>query len=166
MLRKLIMLILISVIGMGSANAATLFLPGASGIPDENQPASNGCIVDVVTGTMLIQPYPNQPNNDCLMSYPITLPLGSTITGVEIAYYGIGASGNSIAAYLGENRFKPFLGAIALGGANDFIVSPSFQVLFMNMGQLNVPVANGNIYWVQVATHRILQVDYVSVTYH
>jgi hypothetical protein len=166
MLRKLIVCLSIFSIAIGSANAATILLPGASGIPDENHTSFNGCTVDVPSGKMLIQPYPNLPNNDCFMSYPINLPVGSTIDGVEIAYYdGSGASGRSISAYLGENRLKPFLGTIAVGGANDFTV-PSFQMLYMNMGQLSVPVANGNTYWVQVSTHRITEVAYVAVTYH
>jgi hypothetical protein len=154
-------------IGVGSADAATLFLPGNSGVPDQVQTPDNGCLVDVPTGSMRMAPYPNIPPPwDCLMSYPINLPTGSTIDGVEIAYRDdAGASGRYIAAYLAENRVKPDMGAIAIGGTADYAV-PTGQKLFKNMGPLSVPVMTGDIYWVQVSTHRVTEVDYVAVTYH
>ena len=165
MLRKLFLLASISLIGAGSADAATLFMPGNSGIPTNT--AASQCIVDVPTGTMRMQPGPPFPGPyDCLMSYPINLPTGSTIDGVEIAYRDDGGqSGRSITAYLAENRVKPDMGALAVGGTNDLIV-PKGQKLYMNMGLLSVPVVTGNIYWVQVSTHRISEVDYVAVSYH
>jgi hypothetical protein len=167
MLRKLFLLASMSLIGVGSANAATLFLPGNSGTPDKLYTPANGCVVDVPTGAMRMPAYPNLPGPyDCLMSYPINLPTGSTIDGVEIAYRDdSGASGRYITAYLAENRVKPDMGAIAVGGAGDFIV-PTQQKVFMNMGSLSVPVVTGDIYWVQVSTHRVTEVDYVAVTYH
>ena len=124
-------------------------------------------MVDVPTGAMRMAIYPVTPGPyDCKMSYPIALPTGSTIDGVEIAYRDDGgASGRSITAYLAENRVKPDMGALAVGGANDLIV-PSLQKLYMNMGPLSIPVVTGDIYWVQVETHRITEVDYVAVTYH
>jgi len=164
-MRKLFLLVSMSLIGVGSADAATLFMPGNSGIPAANT-ATSECIVDVPTGTMRIRPFPTAPPWDCLMSYPIALPTGSTIDGVEIAYRDdSGASGRSITAYLAENRVKPDMGAIAVGGANDFIV-PKLQKLYMNMGPLSIPVVTGDIYWVQVSTHLITEVDYVAVSYH
>lgn len=166
MLRKLFLLVSISLIGVGSADAATLFMPGNSGIPAANT-ATSKCIVDVPTGTMRMPPYPAVPGPyDCLMSYPINLPTGLTIDGVEIAYRDDAiAFDRSITAYLAENRIKPDMGAIAVGGANDFIVLP-LQKNYMNMGPLGVPVVTGNIYWVQVSTHRVTEVDYVAVSYH
>ncbi|HEV7489188.1 MAG TPA: hypothetical protein VGO25_00180 [Rhodanobacteraceae bacterium] len=167
MLRKLFLLVSISVIGVGSADAATLFLPGNSGIPDKVQTPANGCLVDVPTGAMRMAPYPFLPApNDCLMSYSIDLPIGSTIDGVEVAYRDdSGAPGRYITAYLAENRIKPDMGAIAVAGANDFTV-PTLQKDFMNMGPLSIPVVTGDIYWVQVSTHRVTEVDYVAVSYH
>ena len=100
------------------------------------------------------------------MSFPINLPVGSTIDGVEIAYRDdSGAQQHSIAAYLAVNRIKPFMGAIAVGGTSDRNPA-SFTVSYKNMGVLSVPVQNGSTYWVQVSTHRITEFDYVAVTYH
>ena len=175
MLRKLAIFASISLTCIGSASATTLFIPGASGVSDKAHEQSlpskqNGCIVDVPAGRMIIAPYaaalPPPHNNDCLASYPVNLPAGSTIDGVEIAYRDdSGASGRSITTYLAVNRLKPYMGPVAVAGANDFNV-PSLQQLYMNMGALSVPMVNGDIFWVQVSTHRITEVDYVAVTYH
>jgi hypothetical protein len=175
MVRKFILLISTSLIGFSFANASTLFLPGASGIPDKHNETSlsggkNGCIVNVPTGAMLIAPYsaafPPPYLNDCLMSFPVNLPAGSTIDGVEIAYRDdSGAPQKSVTAYLASNRIKPSMGAVALAGANDDVV-PTFSELYKNMGSLSVPVQNGDIYWIQVSTHRITEFNYVAVTYH
>lgn len=167
MLRKLSLLVAVSLIGISSANAATLFLPGNSGIPDAFF-GGNGCIPEASSGTMRIFPPPGSVNNDCLMSYSINLPTGSTIDGVEIAYRDdSNGAGRNIAAYLAKHVINPFdTYSVAVAGANDFIVSPESQSLFMNMGSLSVPVGTGAIYWVQVSTHRITQVQYVSVKYH
>ena len=175
MLRKLLLLASIPLIGIGSAGASTLFLPGASGIPDklnENTLPTqiNGCLVDASTGKMIIGPdvagLPPPHNADCVMAFPINLPAGSTIDGVEISYrddYGVAI--RSMTAYLAVNRLKPYMGPLAVGGVNDSVV-PSNQQLYANMGSLNVPVVNGDIFWVKVQTHHISEVAYVAVTYH
>ena len=43
---------------------------------------------------------------------------------------------------------------------------PQFAELYKNMGSLSVPVQSGDIYWIQVSTHRITEFNYVAVTYH
>ncbi len=119
---------------------------------------------------MLVAPYSNAlppPHyNDCFMTFPISLPVGATIDGVEVAYRDTsGASGRSMIAFLASNRIKPSMGALPLGVASDSAV-PSFQEDFANMGALSVPVITGDIFWVQVSTHRVTEIDYVAVTYH
>lgn len=101
------------------------------------------------------------------MSFPINLPVGTTIDGVEIAYRSDAGSpaARSIVAYLGSNRMKPYMGPLALGGTSDVSV-PTHQPLYKNMGPLSVPVLSGDIFWVQVITQNVTEVDYVSVTYH
>lgn len=169
-LRKLIALVSMGLISLGSANAATLFMPGNSGIPDKNNEGSlaggkNLCVVDVPSGRMLAGTEP-LPYTQCLMSFPINLPVGTTIDGVEIAYRSdSGAFSRSITAYLASNRMKPYMGPLALGGVNDLTVSTG-QPLYKNMGVLAVPVFSGDIFWVQVQTKNVTEVDYVSVSYH
>jgi hypothetical protein len=175
MLRKPLLLVLPFLIGTASVSASTLFLSGASGIPDMKNESSlpsqhNGCLPDASTGSMYVVPYtanvPPPHNNDCLMSYAINLPVGSTIDGVEIAYRDdSGSIGKSIVAYLGVNRIKPYLGPIAVGGTSDSGFG-SWQQQTANMGSLSLPIEARNIYWVQVHTHFLTEVDYVAVTYH
>lgn len=173
MLRKLAMLASLSLVGFGSANAATLFMPAASGIPDQEQVnqlagKQNGCIVDIAHGRMEVQAYPVLPYNDCFMSFPISLPVGTTIDSVEVSYRddSISAPGKSVTASLLSYGVKPFTGQHLLGIASDNIVWPSFQQLFASTGTLSVPISNGTTYWVQVSSHRITEIDYVAVTYH
>jgi hypothetical protein len=172
MLRKLAILASMSLVGLGSANAATLFMPAVSGIPDKLHANSlagneNGCIADIPAGRMAVQAYPTLPYNDCFMTFPINLPVGTTIDGVEIAYRDdSGANGRSIIAVLASNRVNPYMGTRPLGVASDNSVSPVSQQLFANMGQLSVPMLNGDVFWVQVSSHRVTEIDYVAVTYH
>jgi hypothetical protein len=166
-----VVLAAMSVAGFGSANAATLFIPGVSGIPDQYHEASldggkNQCIKDVPTGRMLAGSSP-APYDQCYVSFPLNLPVGTTIDGVEIAYRSdSGAFSRSIVAYLASNRIKPYMGPLPLGIASDSTVVPTAQQLFMNMGSLNAPVVSGDIFWVQVTTKNVTEVDYVAVTYH
>ena len=174
MLRKFATLIAMCSIGIGSANASTLYIAGAAGTPDKLAEAlpngqANGCLADVPRGAMAILPGPPFPNTNttCLVSYPINLPAGSTIDGVEIAYrddYG-GAMQHSIAAYLGVNRVKPDMGPIAVAGTNNAAVPFNVQS-YSNMGPLSIPMILGDTYWVQVDAHNISRISYVAVTYH
>ena len=167
MLRRLFLLVT-SIVSVSAANAATMFLPGNSGVPDAFYGGGIGCVPEAASGVMRTIPPPGSANNDCLVSYPINLPTGSTIDGVEIAYRDdSNGSGRSIAAYLAKHVINPFdTYPIAVAGTNDLIVSPESQSLFMNMGPLNVAIGAGAIYWVQVSMHRVTQVQYVSVKYH
>ncbi|MET0230088.1 MAG: hypothetical protein ABW186_04060 [Rhodanobacteraceae bacterium] len=175
MLRKLLIVASMSLGGIASASASTLFIPGASGIPDKFNEASlsngsNGCIVDSSTGKMRIAPdvpvFPGPHYPDCLAAFPINLPVGTTIDGVEVSYRDdFGVANRSMTAYLAVNRLKPYMGPLAVGGTSDFVV-PSSQQLYSSMGSLSVPVVNGDIFWVKVQTHHLSEVAYVAVTYH
>ena len=168
MLRKLFSLTTVSLIAMNSVTAATLFIPGVAGIPDQQGNTfvqSTGCITNVPAGSMEIGVI-GFGNPNCVMAYPISLPVGSTIDSVEIEYYNNygGPAQPSIAAYLAENRLKPPLGAIAVGGANAHGPPQGYDYLYMPA--LSVQVVTGYTYWVQVVTSFISEVGYVSVTYH
>ena len=174
MLRKFTTLIAMCLVGIGSANASTLYIPGASGVPDKLAEAlpngnANGCHADVPSGAMAILPGPPFPNTitTCLASYPINLPAGTTIDGVEVAYrddYG-SIKQRSIAAYLGVNRVKPDMGPIAVAGTNNLNVPVGVES-YSNMGSLSIPMLLGDIYWVQVDARNISKISYVAVTYH
>ena len=101
----------------------------------------------------------------CMVSYPINLPVGKVIDNIEIAYdHPTGPPDASITAYLGQNRVKPKLGPIAVGGAS---AQPSgLGQGFLKIQPLNVPIATGSVYWVQLFTQDIGEVNYVAVTYH
>lgn len=175
MIRSFVIAGSVCLASLGSAHAASLFIPAVSGTPDQYSAASlaggaNGCITDIKTGRMLVKPYTNALpppyTNDCFMTFPVNLPVGTTIDGVEIAYRDdAGASGKSIVAVLMSNRLKPYMGPVPLGIASDDVV-PTSQVLYKNMGALGVPILTGDTYWVQVSSHRVTEIDYVSVTYH
>jgi hypothetical protein len=170
-LSMLIALTFLSLAGFASANAATLVIPGVSGVPDQNHDASldggkNLCVTDIPTGRMLAGASP-VPYDQCYMSFPLNLPVGTTIDGVEIAYRSDSSSfSKSINSVLMSNRIKPNMGVLPLGFAGDSVVFPTNQQLFMNMGSLSAPVISGDIFWVQVTTKNVTEVDYVAVTYH
>jgi hypothetical protein len=169
-LHKLVVLVSMALLGVQSANAATLFMPGNSGIPDQSNESSldggkNLCVPEVSSGVMRAAAFPI-PYDQCFMSFPVNLPVGTTIDGVEIAYRSDAGGGiRSMTATLAANRLKPYMGPLPLGIAADSNV-PTGQQVYKNMGLLNVPVISGDIYWVQISTRNVTEIDYVSVTYH
>jgi hypothetical protein len=59
----------------------------------------------------------------------------------------------------------PQLGAIALAGAQN-TAPPVGSQGFLNMQSLNIPIASGSVYWVQVFDEAVHVLNYVAVTYH
>ena len=172
MLRNLLVLATASLMAMNSLNAETLLIPGVSGIPDQqgNKNVSTGCITNVPTGTMVVGILVN-PN--CLASYPISLPVGSTIDTVEVAYHNVynGPQQPSIAAYLAKHSFVPETNAIAVAATNTVFggQSPSLQHLYMpalGMPSLSIPVLPDEIFWVQVTTSYITEICSITLRYH
>ena len=172
MVRNCVLAASICLAGMGSAGAATLYIPGSAGIADQasaySQPGGvNDCIADVPKGAMLMHSANISPYYACLMSFPVSLPVGSTIDNVEVAYRNWNSAipvQPFIAAYLGANRIKPDLGSIAFAG-NNATGGPSGQ-RFLAMSGVNVPIVSGDIYWIQVSTSNITEVSSVSINYH
>lgn len=148
-----------SVAFMSIASAETLYIPGASGVRDQ---ADSICSDPYVSeGEMQIN-----GQIQCLVTYPIDLPAGKIIDSVEVAYDDpANAPGNLIKAFLGQNRVKPKLGTIAIAGASAYPKAADGQG-FLNMSPLNVPVATGSVYWVQIFDQGVHVLNYVAVTYH
>lgn len=159
-MKKLVFLSCITCVALSSiASAETLYIAGSAGVRDQ----SNSTCSDpyVPTGEMLVPLGPM-----CTIGYPINLPVGKTIESIEIAYDGaFPVLGRSITAYLGQDRVKPKLGAIAIAGASNS-APPVGSQGFLNMQPLNIQIASGSVYWVQVFDQDVNVLDYVAVTYH
>lgn len=174
MLKRMFLFALIMLGGIVSANAATIFMPGVSGIRDEVDEGSlsgkkDACLTEVSNGTMHSNDSSIVPYWDCVMAYPINLPVGSTIDGIEVAYrseiLNAQVGGRTFVAYLVENRLKPDMGVIPVAGCN-LVQNPPPGQNFTNMGQISVPILNGSTYYVYVKTHNMMEISYVAVTYH
>src|SRR6185312_15652658 len=142
-----------------------------SGIRDEIDEGSlsgkkDACFTQVSNGTMYSNDAPSVPYWDCLMAYPINLPVGSTIDGIEVAYRSEilngQVGGRTFVAYLVENRLKPDMGVIVVAGSN-LVQNPPAGQNFTNMGQTSVPILNGSTYYVYVSTHNMREISYVAV---
>lgn len=139
-------------------HAETITIPGVAAVGGETGATCSA--PDIPTGATVVYPGPQ-----CMLSYPLSIPVGKTIDSIEIAYdnatnlYGA----PSITAYLGQNRVKPKLGAIAIAGAS--AQPPLGTQGFLNM-PVNKPVASGSVYWVQIFDTGVADVNYVAVTFH
>jgi hypothetical protein len=140
------------------ASAETLYIAGISGIQDPNVP----CGEQYVPAAEM-----HQPTFDaCTYAYPLNLPAGKTLDTIEIAYANSGGPPNaSITAYLGQNRVKPYQGAIAIAGAS---AAPpkGTGVGYLTMPALNIPISSGSVYWVQIVNKDIYIIESIAVTYH
>jgi len=160
-MKKLVFLSCVSCVALTSiASAETIFIPGVAGIRDQ---ANVSCSDPTVpTGEMEVLDL----GSACLIAYPINIPAGKTFDSIEIAYDGPTPNpNNSITAYLAQNRVKPKLGAIAIAGASAN-PPPFSQQGFLHMQPLNIPVATGSVYWVQIFDEGVSVINYVAVAYH
>lgn len=142
------------------AAADTLFIAGADGVRDQ---AGTLCFDPILaTGEMQLI-----GGASCAALFPIRLPVGKTIDGIEVAYryYAIGGA-PSLTASLVQSRLKPNLGAIALGGGSVQPVSGANQELYFTAFSKSVPIASGSTYSVQILDTDIQYLGYVAVTYH
>jgi len=175
MVSRLTILAWLCIGALGSAHAATVILPGVSGIPDKahDQANPNGCKQDVPTGTMIADMSGNDPDPSCLMSFPVTLPQGATIDSIAVGYIVSpylqlpSGSQRSITAYLGKSKAMSAQYPVAVAGANDYNIS-QFQIgaFALQLTPTGTPITPGYMYWVQVATHYVDAVQYILISYH
>lgn len=142
-----------------NASAEILNIGGASGLRDEFSPAcSNPRIstneMEVAHGSI------------CRLSYPLSLPASSVIDNIQIAYKvdSLNLGTPNLVAYLGQNRITPNLGAIAIAGnsASPIVVGQGF----LTLSNLNVSVAVGSTYWIQLTDAAVSNISSITVTYH
>ena len=142
-----------------NASAETLSIAGASGLPDEFSPACSN--PHITTNEMWVA-----HGSICVLSYPLNLPAGKVIESIQIAYSvdSLNLGTPNLVAYLGQNRLTPNLGVIAIAGNS---VSPqAVGQGFLTMSSLNIPVAQGSTYWVQLSDAAVSNISSISVSYH
>ena len=142
------------------ANAGTITMAGAAGVRDSHNIDCSD--PDELTNSMEAV----FGGSQCLISYPLALPVGTVIDSIQIAYYvpTLNMGPPSLVAMLGQNRINPNLGVIAIGGNS---VSPNVTGQgFLSLSNLNVTVAAGSSYWVQLFDTNAVGVNAVTVTYH
>jgi hypothetical protein len=141
------------------APAATLNIAGATGVRNSSNSACSD--PNIPTGEMFVT-----FGAQCVLSYPLSLPVGATIDSIQVAYNvdSLAFGTPSIVAYLGQNRINPKLGAIAIAGAsaNPNAVGQGF----LNLPNLGIAIAAGSIYWLQISDTAVSEVSSVTVAYH